>query len=70
MAKKINGCVHLIVRKGEVVNIFTHLSDFPKNGVIHLKGDKIYSEDEFKKSHPSDHIELQKHKKKIIISDF
>lgn len=68
--KKINGCVHLIVKNGKIINVFTHLSKFPKNGVVHLKGEKIYTNDEFKKSHIHDHDELKPKRKKIIISDF
>jgi len=70
MVKKVEGCTHLIIKDGEIVNVFTHLSSLPKNGVIHLKGDKIYSIEEFKKSHKNDHDELKKHKKKINISSF
>lgn len=58
MAKKINGCVHLIIKNSKLINIFTHLDEIPKNGVVHLKGDKIYSYDEFRKSHIHDHNEL------------
>jgi hypothetical protein len=70
MAKKVDGCVHLIFKDGQVVNVFTHLSKLPKNGVVHLKGDKIYTIEEFKKSHPRDHHELKKHKKKVNIGEF
>jgi len=70
MPKKVKGCTHLIIKNGKVINIYTHLSKVPKNGVIHLKGDKIYTIQEFKKSHPYDHSELKPKKEKIIISDF
>jgi len=70
MTKKIKGCVHFIIKNGKVINVFTHLNKFPKNGVIHLKGHKIYSFKEFKKSHPFDHSELKKNKKKIVISTY
>ena len=69
-AKKVKGCVHLIIKNGKIVNAFTHLSNLPKNGVVHLEGDKIYSMDEFKKSHPNDHSELKEHRTKIVIGDF
>ena len=65
--KKIRGCTHLIVRKGKVINVFTHLSNFPANGVVHLKSNKIESFEEFKKSHPYDHEELKRHKKVINV---
>ncbi len=70
MAKEVKGCVHLIFKKGQIVNIFTHLNKSPKNGVVHLKGDKIYTIEEFKNSHPRDHHELKKHKNKINIGEF
>lgn len=70
MSKKVKGCVHLIVKHGEIESVYTHLSDLPKEGVVHLKGDKIYTNNEFKKSHPYDHIELEPTAKKIIISDY
>lgn len=68
--KRIKGCTHLIVNKGKIINVFTHLNNFPVNGVIHLKGDKIYSVEEFKKSHSKDHKELKKHKKIVNIEQF
>lgn len=68
--KKVKGCGHLIVKNGKVEKIITHLSELPENGVVHLKGDKIYTYEEFKKSHPNDHSELRTKKKGIIISDF
>ena len=70
MTKQIDGCTHLIVRDGKVVNVITHLSDLPKNGVVHLKGDKIYTFDEFKKSHVHDHDELIPNDELVIISDY
>jgi hypothetical protein len=70
MVKKVDGCVHLIIKNGKVVNIFTHLKELPKDGVVHLMDGKIYSIDEFKKSHPYDHSELKSQKKKIIVSEY
>lgn len=70
MAKKIDGCAHLIIRGGKIVNVITHLSDLPKNGVVHLKGNKIYTFDEFKKSHIHDHDELIPKDDLIIISNY
>jgi len=70
MPEKIKGCTHLIFKNGKVVNIFTHLSKIPKNGVIHLSDGKIYSIAEFKKNHSNDHDELKTRKQKIIISDY
>lgn len=70
MPKKIKGCTHLIIKDGKIINIFTHVSELPINGVVHLKADKIYSYSEFKKSHIHDHDELKAKKQKIIISDY
>ncbi|MBU0466577.1 MAG: hypothetical protein KJ718_02150 [Nanoarchaeota archaeon] len=70
MVKKVDGCVHIVMRKGKVVNVFTHLNELPKDGVVHLKGHKILSFKEFKKSHPIDHGELVPKKKKVVISSF
>lgn len=70
MTKKIKGCVHLVFKKGKITNIVTHLDKIPKNGVIHAKGDKIYSIEEFKKSHKRDHHELKKYKKLVNIGKF
>ncbi len=70
MPKEVKGCTHLIIKNGKVVNVYTHLSEIPKNGVVHLKGDKIYTIEEFKKSHRNDHSELKPKREKIILSDF
>lgn len=70
MTKEVKGCVHLIIKNGKVINVFTHLNKIPKNGVIHLKGDKIYSIKEFKESHPRDNHELKRHRKKVNIGKF
>ena len=70
MIKKIKECTHLIICDDKIVNVITHLSDLPKNGVVHLKGDKIYTYDEFKKSHIYDHDELIPKKPQVIISDY
>jgi len=37
MQHKIGGCLHVHIRKGRVVNIFSHLSNFPKECVIHAR---------------------------------
>ncbi|HDL02407.1 MAG TPA: hypothetical protein ENH20_01070 [Candidatus Pacearchaeota archaeon] len=70
MVKKVEGCTHLIIKNGEVVNVFTHLNKLPRNGVVHLKGDKVYSIKEFKKSHKRDHHELKQHRKIVNIGQF
>ena len=58
MTQEVKWCTHLILRDGKIVKVVTHLSNFPENWVIHLKGDKIYTFEEFKESHPNDHSEL------------
>lgn len=68
--EKIKGCTHLIVKNGKIINVFTHLSKLPKNGIVHLKGEKIYTRDEFKKSHIHDHDELKSKRKKVIVSSY
>lgn len=55
---------------GKIVNIFTHLSRLPESGVVHLKVDKIYSFEEFKRSHPHDHDELNPSEKRVVVSGF
>lgn len=70
MPKEVKGCTHLIIREGKIVNVITHLSNLPKNGVVHLKGDKIYTFDEFRKSHSNDHDELLIKEEGIVISDY
>jgi len=63
MKTKLKGCVHLIIKQGKIVNVATHLTKLPKNGVVHLKPDKTYSFTEFKKSHPEDADETKGGKK-------
>lgn len=70
MPKEIKWCTHLIIRDGKVVNVITHLSNLPKNWVVHLKWDKIYTFNEFKKSHINDHHELLPNNQLIIIDDY
>ena len=52
------GCVHVQVRNGVVVNILAHLTDLPRNGVVHLVPECTLSEDEFVETHPNDVDEL------------
>ena len=49
-----DGCVHVHVKNGVVVNILAHLTDLPRNGVIHLVPECTLSEDEFRETHPND----------------
>jgi len=68
--KEIKGCAHLYMQNGKPIRLITHLSKLPKNGVVHLKGSKIYSDNEFKSSHPQDTSEFTITDSGIIISDF
>lgn len=70
MAKEIEGCAHLYFENGRPIRLITHLSDIPTDGVVHLKGSKIYTEEEFKESHPQDITEFEIREQGIIISDF
>jgi hypothetical protein len=68
--EKIEGCAHIIFKDGKPVNVFTHINKTPKNGVVHLKGDKIYTIEGFKKSHIFDKDELKGNKEKIVICEY
>lgn len=70
MSKEIEGCAHLYFESGRPTKLITHLSELPKDGVVHLKGSKIYTDEEFKESHPQDVSEFEIKEKGIIISDF
>jgi len=52
------GCIHICVKDGKIQNVFCHLSELPRNGVVHLKPDKILTNEEFSSSHPKDKNEL------------
>lgn len=50
----IRGCFHIHIENGKIKNVFSHLSDFPENGVIHLLPSHNYTIEEFKESHKYD----------------
>ena len=52
------GCIHVHIKDGKITNIFSHLTDLPTNGVVHLSPDQTLTESEFKLSHPHDKNEL------------
>jgi hypothetical protein len=52
------GCVHVHVRDGVVVNMFAHLTDLPRDGVVHMVPECTMSRDEFGETHPNDVDEL------------
>lgn len=68
--KEIKGCAHLYFKNGQPARLITHLEELPLDGVVHLKGDKIYSETEFKNSHPQDVSEFDVKDFGIVISDY
>ena len=55
----INGCFHIHVENGKIKNVFSHMDDFPKNCVIHMLPEKVYTYEEFEESHDFDKDELQ-----------
>ena len=54
----IKGCFHIHIEDGVMKNVFSHMDNFPKNCVIHMLPEKIYTYDEFKESHYFDKDEL------------
>ena len=46
--------MHVHIKRGKIINAFSHLTNLPKNGVIHMKVDAALSEREFKKTHEFD----------------
>jgi hypothetical protein len=48
------GCVHIHVADGVIAKVFLHLTDLPRNGIIHLIPDATLSPEEFLESHPRD----------------
>lgn len=63
---KTKGCVHIQIKKGKIVNVFSHISNFPKNCIVHMKPDHEYTDEEFLKSHPQDENELKAKPEKSI----
>ena len=60
----------MVVKDGKIANVFTHLSEMPENGVLHLIVDSVETFDEFKESHPKDEKELEGNEGKIVISSY
>ena len=52
------GCVHVHVTDGQIVKVFLHLTDLPRDGVIHLTPDTTLGTKEFLSSHPIDANEI------------
>ena len=54
----IRGCFHIHIENGVMKNVFSHMDNFPKNCVIHMLPEKIYTNEEFEESHDFDKDEL------------
>jgi hypothetical protein len=51
----IEGCVHIYVKNGKIINAFSYLMNLPDNCIIHLSPNAVFhTEEEFKKAHPYD----------------
>ena len=55
---EVKGCVHVHVQNGNIVNVFSHLTNLPENCVVHLVPEVILSEEAFIQSHPRDKNEV------------
>ena len=64
---EVKGCVHVHIKDGSIVNVFSHLTNLPENCVIHLVPDEVLSEDEFVQSHPHDRKEIHVKPKGAIL---
>jgi hypothetical protein len=48
----IEGCVHIYVKNGKMINAFSHLTNIPENCIIHLSPDAVFfTEEEFEQDH-------------------
>lgn len=63
---KTKGCVHIHIKNGKIESVFSHLSNFPKNCMIHLEPTDELTIEEFKKTHPFDVEELKVKSEKIL----
>jgi hypothetical protein len=52
------GCVHVHFTDGKIAKVFLHLTDLPRDGVIHLTPDTTMSTNEFLSTHPTDAHEV------------
>ncbi len=62
----IKGCVHVHIKDGSITNVFSHLTNLPRNCIVHLVPDIVLSEEEFLQSHPQDKNEVQIEPKGIV----
>lgn len=63
---EVKGCIHVHIRDGSIVNVFSHLTNLPKNCVVHLVPDMVLPEEEFERSHPCDAGEIRLESKGTI----
>ncbi len=63
---EIKGCVHVHIKDGHITNVFSHLSNLPKNCIVHLVPDDVLSEEEFLQSHPQDKNEIQIESQRMV----
>jgi hypothetical protein len=64
---EVKGCVHIHIKDGSIVNVFSHLTYLPENCVAHLVPDVVLTEDEFVQSHPHDKNEIYTEPKGIVL---
>lgn len=55
---EVKGCVHVHIKDGAIVNVFSHMTNMPDNCVIHLVPDAVLTQEQFAESHPQDRNEL------------
>lgn len=55
----ITGCFHIHIENGKIKNVFSHLGELPKNGVIHMLPEKVFSVKGFKEDHFFDKDEVE-----------
>jgi len=63
---EIKGCVHVHIKDGSITNAFSHLTNLPRNCIVHLVPDAVLSEEEFLQSHPQDKNEVQIESKGMV----
>lgn len=54
----VSGCFHIHVEDGEIKNVFSHMTNFPKNCVIHLLPEQVFEVEEFQEDHHFDKDEV------------
>ena len=62
----VKGCVHIHIKDGVIVNVFSHLTNLPENCIVHLAPDAVFSVEEFEQSHPQNKNEIHMEPKGIV----